>query len=76
MKRSRFILLVGIYSLVFCHAVFSTTKDTVVIDSITKIKLDRKLIKMAKEVVLKHGQGYYSTNGYLTALEIFSRLKN
>lgn len=59
MKKIRLILLAAICSLVFYHTAFSMTKDTVMMDSTTKIKLDKKLIKMAKEVVLKHGPGYY-----------------
>ena len=39
---------------------YSQVEDTVVFeDSIAKKKLDKKLIKIAKEVVLQHGPGYY-----------------
>lgn len=60
MKKIKLLLfLLGICIANFSHTAHSQTKDSVVMDSITKIKLDKKLIKMAKEVILKHGPGYY-----------------
>lgn len=60
MKKIKFILFV-VFCLVGMNSiVYSQKQDSVVFkDSIAKMKLDKKLIKLAKQVVLKHGPGYY-----------------
>ena len=60
MKKFEFILLVVFCLLGINNMAYTQEQDTVVIkDSIAKKKLDKKLIKIAKEVVLQHGPGYY-----------------
>ena len=60
MKRVVLILLIGICLSGISNMAYSQVEDTVVFeDSIAKKKLDKKLIKIAKEVVLQHGPGYY-----------------
>ena len=60
MKKFEFILLVVFCLLGINNMAYTQEQDTVVIkDSITKMKLDNKLIKLTKQVVLKHGPGYY-----------------
>ena len=60
MKKIEFVLLVGFCFLGINGMAYSQEQDTVVIkDSIAKMKLDKKLIKLTKQVVLKHGPDYY-----------------
>lgn len=59
MEKFKLLLLIGIGLLGFCGTNIAQTRDTVMLDSVTKKKLDKKLIKLTKEVVLKHGPGYY-----------------
>ena len=60
MKKFEFILLVVFCLLGINNMTYTQEQDTVVIkDSIAKKKLDEKLIKLTKQVVLKHGRDYY-----------------
>ena len=60
MKKFEFILLVVFCLLGINNMAYTQEQDTVVIkDSIAKKKLDEKLIKLTKQVVLKHGRDYY-----------------
>lgn len=60
MKKIEFILFFGFCFLGISKAIYSQKQYTVVIkDSIAKMKLDKELIKLTKQVVLKHGPGYY-----------------
>ena len=60
MKKIEFILFFGFCFLGISKAIYSQKQDTVVIkDSIAKMKLDKELIKLTKQVVLKHGRDYY-----------------
>ena len=65
MKKIEFILFFGFCFLGISKAIYSQKQDTVVIkDSIAKMKLDKELIKLTKQVVLKHGPGYYREYTY------------
>ena len=59
MKRIGLLILLEIGLLSFCGTNIAQTRDTVMLDSVTRKKLDKKLLKLTKEVVLKHGPGYY-----------------
>ena len=60
MKRVVLILFIGVCLLGISSMAYSQVEDTIMFeDSIAKKKLDKKLIKNAKEVVLQHGPGYY-----------------
>lgn len=56
------LLVIPIGKFVYCQSPDLISKDSITsvyIDSITRIKLDKKLIKLTKKAVLKHGQDYY-----------------
>ncbi|HJA16267.1 MAG TPA: hypothetical protein H9796_14485, partial [Candidatus Butyricimonas faecavium] len=60
MKKLKFISFIVFCLLGINRMACSQEQDTVIIkDSIAKMKLDKKLIKLAKQVVLKHGPEYY-----------------
>lgn len=60
MKKIKFVSFFGFFLLGIYSMAYSQEQDTIVIkDSIAKMKLDNKLIKLSKQVVLKHGPDYY-----------------
>ncbi|WP_278702501.1 hypothetical protein [Butyricimonas virosa] len=60
MEKLKFISFIVLCLLGINRIAYSQEQDTVIIkDSIAKMKLDKKLIKLAKQVVLKHGPEYY-----------------
>ena len=60
MEKLKFISFMVLCLLGINRMAYSQEQDTVIIkDSIAKMKLDKKLIKLAKQVVLKHGPEYY-----------------
>ena len=60
MEKLKFISFIVLCLLGINRMACSQEQDTVIIkDSIAKMKLDKKLIKLAKQVVLKHGPEYY-----------------
>lgn len=74
MKLIKLLLLTGIGCIgLYCSAL-SQVRDTITMDSITKMKLDKKLLKMTKDVVLKHGPGYYRV--YKEPVVKYKRISN
>ncbi|WP_288633067.1 hypothetical protein [Butyricimonas virosa] len=60
MEKLKFISFIVLCLLGINRMAYSQEQDTVIIkDSVAKMKLDEKLIKLAKQVVLKHGPEYY-----------------
>lgn len=63
MEKLKFISFIVLCLLGINRIAYSQEQDTVIIkDSIAKMKLDKKLIKLAKQVVLKHGPESYPGN--------------
>lgn len=55
--KTLIVIIINILSL--SSVMYGQKIDTLNMDSLAIIKRDKKLIEMAKEVVLKHGPGYY-----------------
>ena len=66
MEKLKFISFIVLCLLGINRIAYSQEQDTVIIkDSIAKMKLDKKLIKLAKQVVLKHGPSITGNTGNL-----------